>query len=242
MPLDQIFVNHAADVLADTNNGLTGAQIIKVTSGYALEHDVRVPHPTVPFEAPNKRTALADNLMAFSEPLRYQIIKNLCEHGQMPAANTHAVQKLKVLLMSRYRHLAAESLGSSVNEDLVEQTKHWLDPFPDSLKLYNEALTKYANKVFLRNLIDDLRLALEKLVQALVGNGRTLENNVDAVGAFMKAKGGSPELRGMFREVLSYYCKYQNTYVKHDDAVIEEEVDILLEMTSSLMKHLVRLA
>ena len=47
----------------------------------------------------------------------------------------------------------------------------------------------------------------------------------------MNAKGGSPGLRGMFREVLSYYCRYQNTYVKHDDAVIEEEIDVMLEMT-----------
>jgi hypothetical protein len=133
-------------------------------------------------------------------------------------------------------------LGASVNEDLVEQTKHWLDPFPDVLKLYNEALEKHRNKVFTRNLLDDLRLALEKLVQSLVGNERTLENNVGEVGAFIKAKGGSGELRGMFVKLLDYYTKYQNEFVKHDDAVIEEEVDIILELSSSFMKHLVRLA
>ena len=32
-----------------------------------------------------------------------------------------------------------------------------------------------------------------------------------------------------------------NTYVKHDDAVIEEEIEFVLEITSSFMKHLVRL-
>jgi hypothetical protein len=55
------------------------------------------------------------------------------------------------------------------------------------------------------------------------------------------AKGGSPELRGMFRQGLTYYCSHQNTHAKHDDAVVEEEIDVMLELTSSLMKHLVRL-
>jgi hypothetical protein len=33
-----------------------------------------------------------------------------------------------------------------------------------------------------------------------------------------------------------------NTYVKHDDAVIEEEIKLVLEITASFMKHLVRLS
>ena len=46
----------------------------------------------------------------------------------------------------------------------------------------------------------------------------------------------------MFVKLVDYYTKYQNSYVKHNDAVIEEEVDFILEITSSFMKHLVRLA
>jgi hypothetical protein len=40
---------------------------------------------------------------------------------------------------------------------------------------------------------------------------------------------------------LDYYSKYQNTYVKHNDAVIEEEIEFIFEITASFMKHLVRL-
>ena len=43
------------------------------------------------------------------------------------------------------------------------------------------------------------------------------------------------------QKLIDYYSKYQNTYVKHDDAVIEPEIEIIFEITSSFMKHLVRL-
>jgi len=46
----------------------------------------------------------------------------------------------------------------------------------------------------------------------------------------------------MFVKLLDYYAKYNNSYVKHDDAVIEEEIEFILEITSSFMKHLVRLS
>lgn len=62
------------------------------------------------------------------------------------------------------------------------------------------------------------------------------------MGKFLKENAGSPELTSMFVTLVDYYTKYQNTYVKHDDAVIEEEVEFMLELTSSFMKHVVRLS
>lgn len=237
-----LFVNHAADVLAETTRGLTGAELVRALSAYAIEFDVSIPHPTYPFEAPNKRTALSENLMAFPDQQRYRIIRDLCDHPSSQSRNAEAARKLKLTLMTRYGHLDTESLGAEVNEDLVKQTQHWLGAFPQVLEVFNQALQKYATKVFVRNLLDDLRLALEKLVQELVGNSRSLENQLPAVGAFVRERGGSPELSNMFVKLIDYYCKYQNTYVKHDDAVIEEEVEFVIELTAAFMKHLVRLA
>lgn len=94
----------------------------------------------------------------------------------------------------------------------------------------------------MRNLLDDLRLALEKLVQQIVGNSKSLENQLSAVGQFVKDRVGSPELSNMFVKLVDYYCKYQNNYVKYDDAVIEEEVEFIVEITSAFLKYFVRLA
>jgi hypothetical protein len=240
--LNAAFVNYAADILADTERGLSGPEIVKATVAQAVENDVVLPHPAYPFVAHNKRTALAENIMAFPEAIRYRVLLELCDHPSVLERNKEAAQKLKLRLMARYGHLAQEALSTEVNATLVQQARHWLEAFPDSLVLYNEALAKYTHRIFLRNLLDDLRLSLEKLLQGLLSNQRTLENQLSEVGAFLKARGASPEHTNMFVKLIDYYCKYQNNYVKHDDAVIEEEIEFLIEITSSFMKHLVRLA
>ena len=45
----------------------------------------------------------------------------------------------------------------------------------------------------------------------------------------------------MFRTLVKYYSNYQNSFVKHNDAVIEEEIEFVFEVTSSFMKHLVKI-
>jgi len=130
---------------------------------------------------------------------------------------------------------------SDINLKLIEETRHWLDLFPDALALYNGALQKHGYGVFKRNVLDDLRLSLEKLLQSLFSNKKTLENQISNLGTFVKKCGGSTEFSNMFLKLIDYYTKYQNTYVKHDDAVVEEEVEFVFEITSSFMKHIVRL-
>src|SRR5690606_22704548 len=107
---------------------------------------------------------------------------------------------------------------------------------------YESALEKYEQGLYLRNVLDDLRLALEKLLQAILRNSTRLEKQGPEVGRLIREQGGSKEFVNMVVKLLDYYAKYQNEHIKHDDAVIEEEVAFILEMTSALMKHVVRLA
>jgi len=44
----------------------------------------------------------------------------------------------------------------------------------------------------------------------------------------------------MLVKLVNYYTKNQDNYITHDDLVIEEEVEFLLEISSSFMSHLVR--
>ena len=151
--LNAVFVNHSSEVLADTERGLSASQLIKACNAYSIEYNVEIPHTTIEYEARNKRTALAENLIRFSEPQRYRIIRDLCEHPKN--ADRSEVKKLKLQLITRYGHLAGEAMGAEVNEALIEQTRHWLDAFPEALGLYNAALEKHANRIFQRNVLDD---------------------------------------------------------------------------------------
>lgn len=235
------FLRHAADILGDTQSGLSGTKIIEVTSAYAVEFNVAIPHTHMGLHIPNKRTALYDNLRAFSPQQQYRIIKELCDHPYFGGTKSPERKGLKLKLITRYQHLDPEPPVSEVNQPLIEETRHWLSDYPDALSLYSDALQKYEHGAFSRNLLDDLRLSLEKLLHALFDNRKSLENQKAVVGAHIKTHGGSAQLSNMFVTLLSYYCQYQNDYVKHDDAVKEEEIEFVLEITSSFMKHLVRL-
>lgn len=46
----------------------------------------------------------------------------------------------------------------------------------------------------------------------------------------------------MFLKLIDYYALYQNTYVKHDDNVPEIEIECMIELTSTFMKQLIKLA
>ena len=239
--LPATFIQFASDILADTNKGLSGGTIVRVCSAYAVEYDVNIPHPSYPFDAQNKRTALYENIMAFSASQQYRIIKELCDHSSFSLKESPERKDLKIKLISRYHHLDPKDTPSEVNETLVEETKHWLEDYPESLSLFTQALEKYDHGSFQRNLLDDLRLSLEKLLKEIFNNGKSLENQIQFVGAFIKENGGSTEFSNMFVKLIDYYTKYNNNYVKHDDAVIEEEIEFILEITSSFLKHMVRL-
>jgi len=234
------FITHAANVLGETSGGLSGPEIIRYCTDYAVDFNFNIPHPEYPFGAINKRTALKENLSAFSPQQQYKIIKELCELERFKR-NQNA-KDLKIKLISRYSQFAEMNAESEINESLIEETIHWLQEYPDSLRLYQEALTKFQNGVFTRNLLDDLRLSLELLLKAIFNNNKSLENQISALGDHLKTKSGSKELTNMFVKLVDYYCKYQNSYVKHDDAVIEEEIEFIFEITSSFMKHIVRLS
>lgn len=235
------FLSHAADILADTNRGLSGNEVVKAFNAYAVEYNINIPHAKYPFEAPNKRTALLENLQAFPASLQYKIIRELCDHRTFAIKQYDDLKSLKLKLVSQFAHLAPKDEFSKLNETLTEETRHWLDSFPNALDLYVQAIHKYRHGIFSRNLLDDLRLSLELLLKSIFINDKSLENQLVNLGQFVANAGGSKEFSNMFSKLIDYYAKYQNSYIKHDDAVVEEEIEFVFEITSSFMRHIIRL-
>jgi hypothetical protein len=92
-------ISHAATEL--TANGLTGSKLVEITSAYAADFSVDIPHARYPFDCPNKHTALLDNLVVFSPKQQYQVIRELCDRLNADGSNT-ALTRLKVKLMTRH--------------------------------------------------------------------------------------------------------------------------------------------
>ena len=78
------FINFAADILGNTNYGLSGNKIVKYCSAYAIDFNISIPYSRYPFpnDVPNKRTALSKNLSKFSPIQQYKIINST--HSNTP--------------------------------------------------------------------------------------------------------------------------------------------------------------
>lgn len=60
--IDDAFLAYSSDILADTNDGLSGMKIVEYCNSYAIDYNRKTPYGSYPFDAPNKRTALKENL------------------------------------------------------------------------------------------------------------------------------------------------------------------------------------
>jgi hypothetical protein len=237
--IEEVFLRFATDILGETDGGLTGTEIINYSTDYAVQYNVDVPFFNYPFEGvPNKRTALKENIKVFPAAAQFAILRDLCDLPKF--RDNKAAKDLKIKLISRYGALA-QGEDNAINESLIEETKHWLEEYPDVLKIYNEALEKWANNIHQRNLLDDIRLSVELLLKGILGNQKSMENQQKELGDFISEKGASKELNNMFLKLVDYFGKYNNTYVKHNDNVNDNEIEIIVEIASSFMKFLIKI-
>lgn len=238
--MDNTFLIYATDVLGETKSGLSGSEITKYCTSYSIEFNVPIPHAQYPFEAfasevPNKRTALLRNIKQFNDAQQFLIVKELCELPRFK--DSENVKELKRRLYERYGHLATEKIS---NTELVQKTKHWLDNHPKALEQYEYALLKYEGGIYQRNTLDDIRLSFEFLVKDLLQNKKSLENQISELGQRLSSVGISVELRNMVTQIIKYYTDFQNHHVKHDDAINENEIEYVIELTSVIMKFLIK--
>ena len=235
--LDDAFLTYACGILADTNSGLSGNKIVEFCSAYALDFGRVIPQSSYPFNPRtlNKRSAMKQNLNEFSSAEQFQIIKELSDLDIF--RGNEDIKQLRIKMFSRYGNLAAEKISDS---ELIQKTKHWLEDYPSSLKQYENALSKYEGGIFERNTLDDMRLAFELLIKDLLGNNKSLENQIAAIGSMLKESGASAEIRNMVTQIIKYYTDFQNNHVKHNDAVNGDELEYVIELTSVIMKFLIK--
>ncbi len=89
-------LSRAADVIAETNNGLSGPKVVSYCNTFAVDHDIRIPHAAYPFQAGNKRTALLENLRAFPPQLQYSLLMELCADWSL--RDNQEVQAIRQLI------------------------------------------------------------------------------------------------------------------------------------------------
>lgn len=234
--LDNSFITYAGNILGETSTGLSGMKIIEYCNSFAVDYNRSIPYSYYPNDAPNKRTTLIENLKRFSDEEQFCILQYLCELPEF--IDNEGVRKLKSLLYQRYGHLSKTRINDT---ELVQSTRHWLSKHTASLEQYQNALSKFETGSFTRNVLDDMRLSFELLCKDLLANDKSLENQISEIGKRLKEKGVASEFRNLITQTITYYTKYQNNHVKHDDSINEYEVEYIIENTSIIMKLLIRI-
>lgn len=205
--IDDVFLRHAADILADTNTGLTGSEIVKFCNSYAIDFNVNIPITSSNFGSfgsvvPNKRTALYKNLVAFNACQQFKIIKELSELDKF--ANNEDVKKLKAQLYERFGRFdtsatpSKESTTPQTTDVIAEVLKVLLDMYNNDDEMY---------------LVDgDARLSHIK-------NYEKVLNRMKAQGYFTKL---SSDVLGGYEVELSEKCF---TYPQNKGVVVDSVVD-----------------
>ena len=175
----------------------------------------------------NRANALYGELIPEIEAQQEEIIQY---HGLL-SRNSNAILSLLK------RQLVKEA--DNFEAGIMPLTHANLEICPAAQAVYKSGITKYAEKKYDRNVLDDMRLALELYVKQLLGNNKSLENQTADLGA--KLSGCHAELRNLIVKTVDYLCKYQNHYIKHNDAVNPEEIDYIIEQTSATINFLIKI-
>lgn len=129
--------------------------------------------------------------------------------------------------------------AKGIDTIMIQETTQSLIIYPGAYKVYKTALEKFQSGSYERNILDDCRLSIELVLRELFNNKKSLENQISNVGNYQIKRGASPELTNMFVKILDYYSKYQNNYVKHEDLVKKDEIEIILSLSSTFIKYLI---
>ncbi|BAU15265.1 hypothetical protein LEP3755_58230 [Leptolyngbya sp. NIES-3755] len=119
-----------------------------------------------------------------------------------------------------------------------------LEKYPDVAKHFEKALAFYQSGDIssYRNLLDNLRFAMEQLLKEVLGNNKSLENQKDFLLRWLSGKEIHPHAVNMYHSLLfKEYTLYQNAAVKHNEAFSVDEVEFMIYLTATLVRFILQL-
>jgi len=168
-------------------------------------------------------------------PLKDKLCESIKEDIELSLLN------IKIKKTKNGEYILYPAGAKLLDEGVVNDVLDWLNSYPEAYKKFVSALQKYQEHKYERNLIDDLRLSLELLLKSILKNKKSLDNQKEPLGKYLKDKGTPTEIREMVTRLVTYYSNYQNEYAKHNDKVRESEVEFMVYLTGTFMRFLLNL-
>lgn len=122
------------------------------------------------------------------------------------------------------------------DDALVSEILLWLRDYPKAQKTYVTALKQYADGIYIRDVADNLRKALETFLQEFLGNEKNLETNKNEICRYLGEEGVDPGVSGLFQPLINAYKNINDRVAKHNDKVDAKLLEFILYQTGILIR------
>ena len=129
--------------------------------------------------------------------------------------------------------------AKELDDALVSEPLEWLSEYPQAHKTYCIALKQYSDGIYIRDVADNLRKALEAFLQEFLGNTKNLETNKNDICKYLGEQGVDAGIAGLFQPLINAYKNINDRIVKHNDAVDEKLLEFLLYQTGVLIRMVI---
>ncbi|MBN8563681.1 MAG: hypothetical protein J0L70_24400 [Leptolyngbya sp. UWPOB_LEPTO1] len=131
-----------------------------------------------------------------------------------------------------------------LDRGIIDSTLSELENYPEVAESFERALKLYlrGETSQYRNLLDELRFALEQLLKKVLKNQIPLEKQKKELKTWFRSKGLHPQVVNLYEGLLNPYHQYQNDAVKHNEAFSLDEVEFMIYLTGNLMRLILKLA
>lgn len=126
--------------------------------------------------------------------------------------------------------------AKELDDALVSEPLFWLKAYPVACRTYTTALKQYADGIYIRDVADNLRKALETFLQEFLGNAKNLESNKNEICKYLGQQGVDSGISGLFQPLINAYKNINDRIAKHNDHVDEKLLEFLLYQTGVLIR------
>lgn len=126
-----------------------------------------------------------------------------------------------------------------LDDALVSEPLEWLKEYPGAHRTYVVALKQYSEGIYIRDVADNLRKALETFLQEFLGNTKNLETNKNEICKYLGENGVDSGISGLFQPLINAYKNINDRVAKHNDAIDAKLLEFLLYQTGVLIRMVI---
>lgn len=126
--------------------------------------------------------------------------------------------------------------AAELDNALVSEPLEWLKDYPLAHKTFVIALKQYSDGIYIRDVADNLRKALEAFLQEFLNNTKNLETNKNEICRYLGEQEVDAGISGLFQPLINAYKNINDKIAKHNDAVDAKFLEFLLYQTGVLIR------